>query len=101
MGAAMTLHAVLEILDAFLEVLTRYIFQGVLVAAVTGVFLVVAVGVAGDTRDVVIAIQYEQLGVVEGGGLPAVLGMTLTATRPGIDVNCSLWGGMAAFATVA
>ena len=59
MGAAVALHAVIEILNALPDMLAGHIRQSVLMAAIAGVFLVVVVGVTGDTRRVVVAIEYE------------------------------------------
>lgn len=100
LGAAMALHAVLEILNALLDMLSGHICQGVLVAAVAGVFLVIVVDVTGGARRVVVAIEEEQLGMIECRGLPAVLLMALNTIASGLGMDTGLGRNMTGLAAI-
>ena len=69
---SMALHAVLEVRDAFLDVLRPDLRLRVLVAAVAGVAAVVVVLVAGLAGRLVVAVEHEVLVVVEGRRLPGL-----------------------------
>ncbi|WP_291010106.1 hypothetical protein [Hydrogenophaga sp.] len=75
----MALDAILKVPDAFFLVFRAHIGRRVFVAPVTGVAAVVAVDVAGLALRVVVTIQHEQLGMIEGRRLPAVLRVALRA----------------------
>jgi len=99
-GAAVALHAVLEILDAFLDVLASYIRQGVLVAAVAGVVLVVVVDVTGRARCIVVAIEQKTLCMIECRGFPTFLLMALQAVASGLDMDARLGGNVTGLTAV-
>ncbi len=72
-GALVAADAVLVIADALLQVLLGDLAPAVLMAAVAGVLLVILAGVAGGAFDVVVAVENEIAGMVEGGRLPPLL----------------------------
>ena len=100
MGTAVALHTVFEILDAFLDVLTGHIRQRVLVAAVAGVLLVVVVDMTGRARCIVVAIEQEQLRMVEYRGLPAILLVAVQAIAWAFGVDPGLGGNVARLAAI-
>ena len=85
---AVAFDTVLEVLDALLQVLPAHLGLGVLVTAVAGVAAVVVVLVAGHALGLVIAVQHEELVVVEGGRLP---GRVLVAL-PAFDLEVAVHG---------
>ena len=98
MGAAVALHAILEILDAFLDVLAGHICNRMLMTAVTGVLLIVVIDMTGRTRRVVIAIEQEELGMIECRGLPAVLLVALQAIARARGMDAGLGRDVTGFA---
>ncbi len=89
-GAAVAFHAIVEVTDAFLDVLAADLAQAVLVATVAGVALVVVTHVTGDAAVVVIAVEHEVLVVVEGGRRPLGLAVALAAVAVDLLVQIVL-----------
>ena len=75
----MALNAVLEVANAFFNVLTPDFVGRVFVAAIAGIAAVVVANVAGDAFRVVISVQHEIRVVIEGRGQPLILAMALAA----------------------
>ena len=73
---SMALHAVLEIGDALLHVLSAHLGRRMFVVAIAGVAAEFVVPVTGRAFRVVVTVQHEQLVVIQGGRLPAFLAMT-------------------------
>ena len=96
----MALHAVVEILDALLDVLAAHICDRVLMTAVAGVILIVVVDMTGRTRRVVVAIEQEELGMIECRGLPAVLLVALQAITCSRRMDAGRGSNMARLAAI-
>ena len=64
-GTSVTLNTIVEIADAFLDMLAANVCQRVLVATVAGVAPVVITQMAGHTTRVVVAVQDKVLVVIE------------------------------------
>ena len=101
MRAAVALHAVVEILDALLDVFAGHICNRVFMAAVAGVFLVVVVDMTGRTRRVVVAIEQEKLGMIECRGLPTVLLVALQAITCSRRMDAGSGGNVTRLAAIA
>ena len=78
-GILVALYAVIEVADALLDVLAANVVLGMFMATVAGISAVVVADMAGRALNVVVAIQFEILGVIEGGRRPFVLAVALTA----------------------
>lgn len=78
-AAAMTLDTIVELADAFLDVLPTDVLKGVLMASVAGVATVVVAGMAGHTACVVVTVEFEMLVMVECCWRPFLLRMALAA----------------------
>jgi hypothetical protein len=92
MRAAVALRAVFEIRDSFAHMLRAYFIGLVLVASKAGVAAGVVVGVAICTGRIVGAFKDEELGVIEGRGLPAFGAVTLATIRICDGVCLRVWG---------
>jgi hypothetical protein len=88
--AAVAFHAILEIRNAFPNMLGSNAVRLVLVAAVAGVFASVVVDVTDRAVRVVVAIEHKELGVVERGRLPAFGAVTFGAASGEIAMDGSL-----------
>ena len=75
----MAFHAVLEIADAFFQVLRLNTLLSVFVAAVAGVLLKVRRHVARLASDVAFLAMIQREGVIERGPLPGAGAVTLRA----------------------
>jgi hypothetical protein len=75
----MAFNAVLIVSNTFFNVLSANLFRGVFVATVTGVLAVVVSEVASHTLNIVVAVKYEELVVIERGRLPPFLAVALSA----------------------
>lgn len=78
-GILVALYAVIEVADALLDVLAANVVLGMFMATVAGISAVVVADMAGRALNVVVAIQFEILRVIEGGRRPFVQAMALTA----------------------
>lgn len=77
--AAMAFDAVLEIADAFFDVLAPDLLGRVLMAAIAGIAAVVVAFVASHAFHVVIPVEHKIFVVIECRGYPFLLGMALAA----------------------
>lgn len=100
-GIAVALDAIVVVADAFFDVLAPNLFLRVLVAAVAGVATVVVAHMAGHTAIVVVAIELEILGVVEGRRRPLVLAVALATVAGDLLVQRILGRLVAILAVVA
>lgn len=89
-GILVALDTVIEIADSFLDMLTADLFLRVLVTAIAGIAAVVVAHVAGRAFNVVVAIQFEILRVIEGGRCPFVLAVALAAIARDLQVQAVL-----------
>lgn len=85
--AAVALHTVLGVPDAFFLVLCPHVGLRVLMTAVAGEALEVVAGVAGDAARVVIPVEHEEPGVLEGCRLPGGRGVALAAIALDLTVQ--------------
>ena len=76
---AVTCHAVLEVLNAFFDVLATHVGWRVLMATVASVFAVVVRSMACRTGSVVVLVENKELDVLESGRLPCLGRVTLPA----------------------
>ena len=65
-GTAVTLDAIIEIANAFFDMLTAYVVWRVFVATIAGISLVVVACMASHTTGIVVTIQIEILAVLKG-----------------------------------
>jgi hypothetical protein len=86
-GTAMAFNAVVEVAYAFFDMLAANIGKRVLVATVTGVLAVVIAHMAGCTARIVIAIQCEELVVIERRRNPFFLRVALAAIAGNLFVQ--------------
>ena len=77
-----------------------HVVRPMFVASVAGVAAVIIVGVTSHACGVVIAIQHEELVMVERSGLPAFRAVALFATHAEIAMNVVLWSGVASLAAI-
>ena len=91
----MAFHAVLDVTNAFLKVLSTNPARLVLMTGEAGVRTEIAIGMAGRTRRLVRSDQWEKPGVIECGGLPAVLTVTCGAVRRLVSMKVICWRHMA------
>ena len=91
----MAFHAVLEVADAFFQMLRTDLRLGVLVASVAGIAAVVTALVAGVATGLVVAIEHEMPVVFEGRRLPGCALVALPAFAVEIAVNAVLGRGVA------
>ena len=94
----MAFDAVLEVANAFFNVLASDLFRRVLVTAVAGVTAVVIAVVAGDACDVMVTIKAEVLAVVEACRRPFHLCVALAAVAGDLLVQRICRGAMAGLA---
>jgi hypothetical protein len=78
-GAAVALGAVVELADAFFNVLAPDVVGRVIVAAITRGAAVVVARVASDTTRGVVLVQHKVFVVIKTGRCPLVLAMALQA----------------------
>ena len=76
-----TLHAVLEVTDAFLQVFSLNFLRIVLVAAVARVLFEVRCDVAGLAWDIATLAMIKRESMIERRALPGLCCMTLSAIR--------------------
>ena len=89
-GILVALYAVIEVADALLDVLAANVVLGMFMATVAGISAVVVADMAGRALNVVVAIQFEILRVVECSGSPFVLAVALTAIAGDLLVQAVL-----------
>lgn len=85
--AAVTLDAIAEISNAFLNMLGSHPVWLMLVAPVAGVVAEVVAGVAGRTIRIVVAIEQKELVVVKRGRFPVLGGVALSAVALDLSVQ--------------
>ena len=90
-AAAMTLDTIVELADAFFDVLPTNVLERVLMASVAGVATVVVAGMAGHTACVVVTIEFEVLVVIECRRRPFLLRMALAAIASDLLVQRVVW----------
>ena len=100
-GVAMAGHAVLEVCNAFLQVLGPDLVLAMFVTAVAGELLEISTDVAGRARRVVIAVEFEEFGVIECGRCPGVGFVALRAVGGEVAVEIILRPGVTALAARA
>ncbi len=88
-AASMALHAVLEIGDALPKMPCPDRIRLMLMASEAGEPAVVIVGVAGSAGGPMRAFKQEELGVIEMGGLPAILAVAQSTIRARAAVDRS------------
>jgi len=91
MRVAMTLSAVLEIANAFPQMLCPNSVGLVRVASIAGVAAGIAADMAGCAGRVVRALQLEELSMVEIGPFPACQAVALRAIGGDISVDGGAW----------
>ena len=78
-SASVTRHTIVEIADAFFNMLTANIVLGMFVTAVARVTTVVIPDMAGDTAGIMIPLQHKKVLVIKASRHPVLLGVTLIA----------------------
>lgn len=96
----MTSDAILEVSNAFLKVLSSDPVRLVLMAPIAGIATVVVRRVTRRALSVVVAIQHEELGMIEGGRLPLLRAVALTAASSDLSMQTVAGRLMAALAGV-
>lgn len=86
-GIAVALNAIIEIADAFLDVLAANVVRCVLVAAIAGVAAVVVSNMAGHAAGIVVAIKLEIFAVIERRRCPLILVVALAAVAGNLPVQ--------------
>ena len=86
-ATSVTPNAIIEIANAFVDMLATDVCQRVLVATVTGVAAVVVAQMTGHTTCVVVAIENKILVVVEACRRPSFLAVTLTTVAGNLLVQ--------------
>jgi hypothetical protein len=96
----MTFDAILEVSNAFLQVLSSDPVRLVFMAPVAGVATVVVRRVTRRALSVVVSIQHEELGMIESGRLPLLMAMALTAASSDLSMQTVAGRLMATLARV-
>src|SRR3989338_2290275 len=86
-GIAVALNAIIEITDAFLDMLAANVVRCVLVAAIAGVAAVVVSNMAGHAAGIVVAIKLEIFAVIERRRCPLILVVALAAVAGNLPVQ--------------
>jgi hypothetical protein len=76
---SVTLHTIIEIADAFLNMFTTNTVLGMFVTAIAGVSTVVIPDMAGNTAGVMIAVQHKKGLMIKASRYPVILGVALGA----------------------
>ena len=100
-GAAMALHAIGEVADSFFDMLRSDVRRCVLMASVASIPAVIVAGVASHAAGVMVAIEGEELFMVEACRHPLRLLMTLSAVTLDLLVHAILGRLMAGLAPFA
>jgi len=100
-AAAMAFDTIVELADAFLNVLLPDVVWRVLMASVTGIAAKVVAGMAGHTTCVVVTIEFEMLVVVECRRRPLFMSMTLATVAGDLLVQRVFWSLVAGLASIA
>lgn len=96
----MALDAVLEVADTLLLMFRAHVARRMFMASVAGIAAVILARVTRRTRRVVVAIQYEELGVVERRRLPPLRTMALLAISFDLTMPTIGRRGMTTLATL-